>query len=411
MLQAALSNLQIIVLNDFCYVQGGASRVAIDEALGLANAGLSVTFVGAVGPVCHELLNARLKVVCIGQSELSNFRDDAGAALNSLWNRKARETMASVLAPLSPRNTVVHVHGYTKSLSSSPIRLATIQGFKVVCTLHDFFAACPNGAFFNFTDSTVCHLQGLSASCITTNCDKRHYAHKLYRVARSLVQRHAGQFPSGVGEYIALSNKSAEVLRPYLPPHSRIRLLANPIEVERGPPVDVAASATITAIGRLDTEKGTSLLIDAARRTGSRVTLVGDGPWRQHAEKYQGCKVTGWLTRERVIEELRRARCLVFPSLWYETYGLVVEEAAACGVPAIVSDVSAAAERVKDGMTGWHLRTGDVDDLARCLAVIKDDDLVAQVGRAAYEHFWIDPPTPPRHTAALVNIYEDILAH
>ena len=39
----------VVVLNDYCYVQGGASRVAIDEALGLASKGLAVSFVGGVG--------------------------------------------------------------------------------------------------------------------------------------------------------------------------------------------------------------------------------------------------------------------------------------------------------------------------------------------------------------------------
>src|SRR5579859_1407550 len=41
--------LTVVVLNDFCHVQGGASKVAIDEAVGLANQGVDVIFVGAVG--------------------------------------------------------------------------------------------------------------------------------------------------------------------------------------------------------------------------------------------------------------------------------------------------------------------------------------------------------------------------
>ena len=41
--------LNVLVLNDFCHVQGGASKVAVDEAVALAQAGARVTFVGAVG--------------------------------------------------------------------------------------------------------------------------------------------------------------------------------------------------------------------------------------------------------------------------------------------------------------------------------------------------------------------------
>ena len=44
-----MSVRSVVVLNDFCHVQGGASRVAIDEAVALRSAGLDVSFIGAVG--------------------------------------------------------------------------------------------------------------------------------------------------------------------------------------------------------------------------------------------------------------------------------------------------------------------------------------------------------------------------
>jgi glycosyltransferase involved in cell wall biosynthesis len=409
MSQEASTTLDVLVLNDFCYVQGGASRVAIDEAVGLAAAGANVTFVGAVGPVCEELSAAPLRVVNLNEAELSSVLRHPEVAVRSLWNRAADRIMRAELRTRSRANTIVHLHGYTKALTSSVVKYAADNGFKIVTTLHDFFSACPNGAFFNFVENKTCHLRALSASCVTTNCDKRRYAHKLYRVARSLAQRHIGNFPAGVSEYIALSNKSAELLRPYLPSDARIHFLSNPITVERNSPVDVATREAVIAIGRLDSEKGIAMLVDAARRTKVQLILVGDGPWRSYAEEYEGCTVTGWLSRQEVMAQLEQARCLAFPSLWYETYGLVVEEAAARGVPSIVSDVSAAAERVKDGVTGWHVHAGDTDDLVRRLNIVKDGGVARRTGLAAFEHFWLDPPTTERHTAALMEIYHKVL--
>jgi glycosyltransferase involved in cell wall biosynthesis len=403
------SGLHVVVLNDYCHVQGGASRVAVDEAVGLAGAGANVTFVGAVGPVCAELKNAPLKVINLDQRQLSGLHVKPAVMLQAIWNKAVFASMGTVLESLDRRKTVVHVHGYTKSLSASPIRSATDRGFQVVCTLHDFFSACPNGAFFNFNENKPCHLKGLSPSCITTNCDKRHFRHKLYRVARSMAQRHLGNFPAGVGNYIALSNRSLELLRPYLPRSASVHLLANPIAIDRSMPVNVASNTRAIAIGRLDPEKGIKMFVDAARQTRFPITLVGEGPWRGYAEEYDGCDVTGWLTRPAVLAAMEQARCLVFPSLWYETFGLVVEEAAARGIPAIVSDVSAAAERVIPGVTGWHVRAGDTDDLARCLDVIKDDEIVRRVGMAAYNRYWDNPSTAARHSSALIAIYRDIL--
>lgn len=95
-----------------------------------------------------------------------------------------------------------------------------------------------------------------------------------------------------------------------------------------------------------------------------------------------------------------------FQSLWYETYGLVVSEAAARGIPAIVSDISAAAERIGEGVTGWRFRSGDVADLERCLKLIEDDETVRAAGQAAYFKFWESAKTHEAHAESLVRIYK-----
>jgi glycosyltransferase involved in cell wall biosynthesis len=229
-------------------------------------------------------------------------------------------------------------------------------------------------------------------------------------VARGLVQRFAGRFPSQVSHYISLSDHSARLLGSYLPADARIHPLENPIEVEPGPPIEVAANDAIVCVGRLDLEKGPHLIAAAARRLDLPVIFVGDGPLAAELAAMPGISVTGWLSPGDVRAWLGKARCLAFPSLWYETYGLVVAEAAALGVPAIVSDISAAAERVQDGVTGWHFRSGDIADLERCLLLVTDDDIVAQAGNAAHERFWLDPPTRERHTQALLGLYRTILS-
>ena len=111
-----------------------------------------------------------------------------------------------------------------------------------------------------------------------------------------------------------------------------------------------------------------------------------------------------------VEQALNNARALAFPSLWYETYGLVVTEAAARGVPSIVSDVSAAAERIRHGVSGWIFESGNVEALADCLRSTSDVTAVRAIGARAYEDHWSAPSDPPRHVADLVAIYERTLA-
>lgn len=405
-----MSPRSVVILNSFCHVQGGASRVAIDEAVGLARRGLAVTFVGAVGPVAVELSTAPLRVVCLGQPQMADGLSNPKVALQGLWNLAAYEATKAVLRECDRRDTVVHLHGFTQGLSSSPVRCALARGFRVVCTLHEYVTACPNGAFFDYVSESPCGRRALSMECLTRNCDKRLYIHKAFRVLRTGVQRSMGGLPGGVMHYIGLSRRSVDLLRPYLPRDARLFFLDNPVAVPEMPPVDVARNRTVVAIGRLDPEKGVQVLIEASRRSGTDVLFVGDGPLRPLAESSGTCRVTGWLPRDQVLATLEGARCLAFPSLWCETFGLSVWEAAARGVPAIVSDICGTAERVEHDVTGWHVRAGDVADLAGRLERIRDNALVGSAGRASYARFWSAPPSPERHTEELLQIYEQVLS-
>ena len=115
----------VIILNDFCHVQGGASRVAVDEAVALSAMGLDVTFLGAVGPICDELRAPGIRTICLDQPELANVARQPGVVLQTLWNRTAYRTLQELLATADRRQTIVHLHGYTKALTTTPALAAS----------------------------------------------------------------------------------------------------------------------------------------------------------------------------------------------------------------------------------------------------------------------------------------------
>ncbi len=399
-----------VFLNDHCHVQGGASRIAIDEAIAVAERGIAVTFIGATGPVGPELAASRVRTICLGQPQLTDVGSRPLVALQGLWNAPAARRTHEVLEALDPTRTIVHLHAYTKSLTTSPLRAAVRAGFPVVATLHDYFAICPTGNLYDYVKEIPCELRPLSMQCFTTNCDKRHYAHKLYRVSRGVLQRWPGLMPGGVRHFIGLSTQSVVTMRPYFRESARIYPLHNIIDLEQRPAVDIRSGGSLVYVGRLDPEKGIRLLLAAADRADVSLVFVGDGPLRAAVEASGRHRVTGWQTSDQVQAEIAQARCLVFPSQWQETFGLVVCEAAARGVPAIVSDVTAAAERIRDRVTGYLFRSGDVAALARCLEATRDTAELAQMGRSAYEDFWSAPADRAHHVAKLLEIYAQVLA-
>jgi glycosyltransferase involved in cell wall biosynthesis len=402
--------MQIIVANDFAHINGGAAKIALTSSIGLARKGHKVTLLSAVAPQMSELAASGVKVICLGQHEILCDPNRLRAAVQGIWNFTAARAMAETLRGCPIDDTVVHVHGWTKGLSSSVVSAAVRRGFRVICTLHDYFVACPNGGFFNYRRNEICRLEPMSLKCVVEDCDVRSYSHKLWRLVRHGVQVTIGHIPSGVNHYIAVSELSREVLLPYLPPGATVFRVENPVDAEPAEKADPAKNDSYAFVGRLSPEKGPAALARAAVRLGARAVFIGDGPCRSEIlSVYPGALVTGWLPTLEVRRLLKASRALVLPSLWYETLGLVVREAAAMGIPSVVPDTSAAREVVMNGQTGVHFKGGDEEDLLLKLRALQDNEMVRRLGQAAYESYWTRPITLEDHVAQLEAAYREML--
>lgn len=130
-----------------------------------------------------------------------------------------------------------------------------------------------------------------------------------------------------------------------------------------------------------------AILKNQGKPTG-QLLMVGDGELRQTCEEYVKkedlpVKFTGFLNQAEIIEAYVASDCLVLPSDAGETWGLVVNEAMACGLPAIVSDqVGCHLDLIQPDVTGWHYHQKDVNQLANCLSACASTDLL-QIGHQA----------------------------
>jgi glycosyltransferase involved in cell wall biosynthesis len=117
-----------------------------------------------------------------------------------------------------------------------------------------------------------------------------------------------------------------------------------------------------------------------AVQQGARLHLlmVGDGELRAASEAFvqeQRLPVsfTGFLNQSEIVDAYIASDILVLPSDHGETWGLVVNEAMACGRPAIVSDqVGCAADLIVEGETGWTFPFGDWQTFTELLVQIAE---------------------------------------
>ena len=401
----------IVVLNDNARVTGGADKVALTSAVGLARRGYRVELLTATTPIAPELLSVPgLTVHSTDQYEILHDPSRLRAATQGLWNIKSYRAASTLFDALRPEDTVVHLHLWAKALSSSVVRAAAERGFRIVCTLHDYMLSCPVGTLFDHGAQQICTRDPLSLSCLMANCDSRSYADKLWRTVRTRIQSTAGRLPSGLSDVIAISDMVISVLRPHLPAEVRVHRLSNFADVARQERVDAAANSSFVFSGRLVKEKGAVVFAQAARAARVPAVFLGEGECRDEViVAMPESVISGWLTHDQSLHHLRGARALVFPSLWYEAQPLIILEALAQGIPCVVSDTSAAREMITPGRTGLLFRTGDVPDLRDKLRQLRDNELVDRLSRNAYEEYWKSPRTLESHLDGLTDVYNTML--
>lgn len=319
-------------------------------------------------------------------------------AMQSVWSRATRLRLQALL-----RNQpvdVAHVHNTLFLVSPSAYYACRHAGVPVIQTVHNYRLACPAATFYR---------AGRPCEDCLGRAPWPGVLHACYRDSRALTalvaatvtaHRRLGTWRSAVGLYVASTDFQREKLVAAGLPADRVVVKPHFVDPDPGESGTVGEYALY--VGRLAPEKGIDTLLDAwARIPDVPLKIAGDGPLAGRiaarlAEREQGnVELMGRVSRDGVLELLRQARLLVFPSECYETFGMAIVEAFACGLPVVASRLGAMAELVADGRTGRLFLPGDPDDLARAVRGLWSDPAeTARLGRAARTEY------ETRYTAA-----------
>jgi glycosyltransferase involved in cell wall biosynthesis len=189
-------------------------------------------------------------------------------------------------------------------------------------------------------------------------------------------------------------------------PRERVRVFANTVDVARyGERAALLRGrrarlreglglaedcVSVVTVARLAPEKGIDVLLQAARRADMSVAIVGEGPERARLERLAdelGVHATFTsLPWDRVVEAYATADVFALLSR-REPWGVVVNEAAACGLPLVLSDrVGAAGDLLLDGENGMLVPVDDVSAAAEAFRrLAADPELRRRLGARSRE--------------------------
>lgn len=341
---------------------------------------------------------------CRSNDELKRIgRFDSAA--QALWSRR---TMAELMKLfVEKRPDIIHVHNTFPLVSPSLYWAAAKARVPVVQTLHNFRLMCLNGLFLR--DAQVCEecLGHLPWRGVIRRCYRGDGAASGVLAAMLTLHRGLKTYSTKVARYIVLNDFCRRKFIEGGLPADLMVIKPNFVDFDEP---EVLPRQGLLFVGRVSAEKGIQTLVEAAALLPhARLRVVGSGPDNAKLDGLGNITHLGSLPGAAVQQEMNRALALVVPSIWYETFGLVIVEAFASGTPVIASRIGVLTDLVREGETGICFEPGNAQDLADKIHwALAHPKQMAQMGRNARVQY-VAEFSAEENYRLLTKIYVDVL--
>ena len=326
-----------------------------------------------------------------------------------------------LLLELQPN--VVHLHHYVNFGVEALLTIRrTLPDARIVVTLHEYLAICNHfGQMVKRGQFSLCDQSGLDAC-------QRCYP-ELDRTDFFMRERYIKSFFDRVDQFISPSHFLAEryiawgiapekmcVIENLTAPASGGRAAAPPSE---------GRSLRVGFFGQISKLKGIGVLLDCAEALAElpdvRISLNIFGDHRGQPPEFQKefleqlSRVTrnvnyrGAYRQDQVDRLMRSMDAVLVPSIWWENSPVVIQEAFRNNRPVICSDIGGMAEKVREGIDGFHFPVGSGLELSYLLLRLQDDPSALTRVRATMQ----GPANVNERVASFLGLYSSAgrLAH
>lgn len=330
--------------------------------------------------------------------------------LISVWNIFAARRIKKTIREFKP--DVIHIHNWNFASGPIVIRTAKKLNIPVVVTLHNYRLICPSATLLYhgkmFMDSVNA---AFPWSAIGKKVYKSSFFLTFWLSFIVWVHKKIGTWKM-VKTYIVLSDSSKELFVHSSLGVSAERFVLKPNFVP-APVVnnEIKRENFYLFIGRLSEEKGINVLLESFRHSPYYLKIAGEGPFVEQVKDLcsDNTRISylGSLSKPEVQQYMQRCSALIFPSIWHETFGLVIVEAFSVGTPVIASNIGAAQKIVMSGYNGLHFNYADALSLRSRL-----DEWESLSPGTKLEYTknalatYMDQYTPSKNKALLLDIYK-----
>lgn len=381
---------KVLLVHNYYKIPGGEDSVVANEKQMLEENGHQVVF--------YSRHNNELDSMSKVQKLLLPF--------NTIFNFKTIKDIVKIIK--TEKIDIVHVHNTLTLISPAVFYAAVFCKVPVVQTIHNFRMLCPGATFYR--DGNICEdcvNKGLKCA-IKHKCYRGSLLQTLLCVISTKIHRFTGIYKKI--NYICLTEFNKEKLlllnkgkrkvidenKVFIKPNFTFESKYQRLENED----------YYLFIGRVEQIKGLDLLLDAfAMMPDKKLRIAGTGTELEYYKKSATPNVSflGFLDREGLSLQLAKAKAVIVPSQWYETFGMIIAEAYSAHCPVIVGDIGNIAGLVEDGKTGIKFKYNDSNALVEAISRMEKSDLMGEKSFVKFKNEF----SQSVNYRLLRNIYEE----
>ncbi|MDC7995009.1 glycosyltransferase family 4 protein [Altibacter sp. HG106] len=303
---------------------------------------------------------------------------------------------------------IAHVHNFLPVLTAAVFDACKELNIPVVLTLHNYRLLCINGLLYR--DQQLCE------KCLSKKFPTPGIQHACYQESRlasffqataNAVHNYRKTWQHKIDAIIFLTQFQQSVFeRSHLSfPKEKCYIKPNFAE-DHGFSLD--AGDYYLFVGRIATEKGIECIIEAFKKNGKHLVVVGTGPLLEtlKAETQQHTNIVfkGEQNREQTQAWFKGAKATVFASRMYEGLSLVILESYSFGTPILAPDFGNGKYLIEHGKTGRHYKKGSAESLVKQIELFEQSDqgLLRRQARNKYEQEF----TPTKNLEVLEGVYQ-----